>query len=88
MKNFNENQTAVWNMLTDFALEVIENQDKEHIVELVEYYCSRRKSDAERNRDSARRISLNHVDAEKYTKLAKRIAKFTKDGKESLVKFL
>jgi hypothetical protein len=88
MKNFNENQTAVWNMLTDFALDVIEKQDKEHIVELVEYYCNRRKSDSERNRDSARRISLNNIDVEKYPKTAKRIAKFTKNGKENLVKFL
>ena len=88
MKNFNENQTAVWNLLTDFALEVIEKQDKEHIVELVEYYCNRRKSDSERNRDSARRISLNNIDAEKYPKTAKRVEKFTKTGKENLVKFL
>lgn len=88
MKNFNENQTTMWNLITDFALEVIENQDKEHIVELVEYYCNRRKSDFERNRDSARRISLNNIDSEKYPKLAKRISKFAKDGKESLVKFL
>lgn len=88
MKSFNESQTAVWNMITELALETIENQDKAHIVELIEYYCNRRKSDFERNRDSARRISLNHIDVEKYPKLAKRISKFTKDGKESLVKFL
>lgn len=88
MKNFNENQTTMWNLITEFALEVIESQDKEHIVELIEYYCERRKSDFERNRDSARRISLNSIDSEKYPKLAKRISKFTKDGKESLIKFL
>lgn len=88
MKGFNENQTAVWNMITDFALEYINDQDKDHITELVEYYCDRRKNDSERNRDSARRISLNHIDEERYPVLAKRIKKFAKDGKESLVNFL
>ena len=65
-----------------------EGQDKEHIAELIEYYCNRRKSDFDRNRDSARRISLNSIDAEKYPKVTKRIAKFSKNGKENLVKFL
>ena len=88
MKGFNENQTALWNLITDFALDYINNQDKDHITELVEYYCDRRKSDSDRNRDSARRISLMHIDQEKYPALAKRIRKFTKEGKESLVKFL
>ena len=88
MKNFNENQITLWNLITDFALEYINKQDKEHIIELIEYYCGRRKSDAERNRDSARRISMAHIDAERYPALAKSISKFSKKGKESLVKFL
>ena len=88
MKNFNENQTMLWNLITEFALETFERQNKGHITELIEYYCDRRKSDAERNRDAARRISLNHIDAEKYPETAKRISKFSKNGKESLVKFI
>lgn len=88
MKNFNESQTALWNLMTEFALETFEKQDKEHITELIEYYCSCRKFDFGRNRDSARRISLNHIDAEAYPKTAKRAAKFTKKGKENLTKFM
>jgi len=88
MKNFNESQVAIWNMFTDFALEYIENEDKKHIVELIEYYCNRRKSDAERNRDSARRVSLTSIDEAKYPNLAKRIKKFAKEEKESITKYL
>lgn len=88
MKNFNENQIAVWNIFTDFALEYIEKQDKKHITELIEYYCNRRKNDDERNRDAARRISLTNIDEEKYPTITNRVAKFAKTSKESIAKYL
>lgn len=88
LKNFNEKQTAMWNLMTSFALEEIEKQDKEHIVELLEYYCSRRKRDADNGRDGARRINLSSVPETDYPRIAKGIKKFTKNGKESLVKYL
>lgn len=88
MKNFNENQITLWNLFTDFALEIIEEQDKGHITELLDYYCDRRKMEANRNRDAARRISFANVDAERYPKLAKRIKKLKDENKESVVKYL
>ena len=88
LKNFNEQQTAMWNLMTSFALEFIENEDKDHIIELLEYYCSRRKRDADNNKDGARRITLSSVPESDYPKIAKAISKFTKKGKESLVKYL
>lgn len=88
MKNFNDNQIAIWNLFTDFALELINNEDKKHIVELLEYYCNRRRADANKDRDAARRISLVNIDEEKYPNLAKGIKKFVKNGKESLTKYL
>lgn len=88
MKNFNENQTTLWNMLTEFALGYINDQDKGHITELIEYYTERRKGDAERNRDSARRISLANIDEEKYPVFAKRAKKFAKDGDDDLTNFM
>jgi hypothetical protein len=88
LKNFNEQQTAMWNLMTSFALEYIEGEEKEHIVELLEYYCSRRKRDAENNKDGARRINLSSVPESDYPRIAKGIKKFTKNGKESLVKYL
>jgi hypothetical protein len=88
LKNFNERQTNLWNLITTFALEYIENEDKDHIIELLEYYCSRRKRDAENNRDAARRINLSSVPESDYPRIAKAISKFTKNGKESLVKYL
>lgn len=76
LKNLNEKQQAVWNLMTQFALETIESQDKKHITELVTEYVRRRKNDAKREKDGARRISLTTVDAEQYPKLAKAISKF------------
>ena len=89
IKNFNEKQLTVWNLMTKFALEYINGQSKDHIIELLEWYCGRRRTDANNNRDIARRIELRgNVDAETYPKLAKCIAKLEKNGKQSLVKFL
>jgi len=88
MKNFNERQIAIWNLFTDFALEFIDGEEKDHITELLEYYCTRRRADAGKDRDGARRISLTNIDEEKYPRLAKAIKKFNKNGKESLTKYL
>ena len=88
MKNFNDRQITIWNLFTDFALDYINSEDKKHIVELLEYYCERRRADAGKDRDAARRISLPNIDAEKYSDLAKCIKKFQKNGKESLTKYL
>lgn len=88
MKGFNEQQLAVWNIFTDFALEYINKEDKKHITELVEYYCNRRRADAGKERDAARRVSLTNIDEEKYENLAKAVKKFMKNGKESLTKYL
>ena len=88
MKNFNETQIATWNLFTEFALELINGEDKKHIDELLSYYCGRRKSDDGRGRDAARRISLTSIDEEKYPVLAKRISKFSKSEKENITKYL
>ena len=89
IKNFNEKQLTIWNLMTEFALTYIDGQKKDHIVELIEYYCSRRRADKNKNKDAARRINLlEQVDAEKYEKLAKVISKFEKKGKPSFVQFL
>lgn len=87
-KNFNDAQKLIWDSLLNIALSIIDEQDKKHITELIEYYCNCRKDDAARNRDSARRINLLDIDADEYPALVKRIKKFEEDGKESLVKFL
>lgn len=88
MKNFNEEQIRIWNLMTAFALEYIENEDKDHIIELLEYYCVRRRTDANKGRDAARRINKSMITEEQYPRIAKAINKFEKKGKESLVKFL
>lgn len=86
IKNLNERQTAMWNLMTKFALETIEAQDKEHITELIEYYVRRRHNDFKKKRDAARRIQLTSVNAEDYPRLAKRVSKMSKD--EEISKYL
>lgn len=87
LKNFNEKQQAIWNLMTTFALDVIEKQDKKHIIELLEYFVSRRKKDIGTNRDSARRISLLSIDSEQYPKTAKAVSKLIK-AKSDMEKYL
>ena len=87
IKGFNEEQQRVWNLMTTFALEVIEKQDKDHVKELIEYYISRRAADQKRDRDAARRIQLTTLDPESYPKISKVVAKLTKKN-ENFAKFL
>jgi hypothetical protein len=87
LKNFNDKQQAIWNLMTKFALETIESQDKKHIGELIEYFASRRMKDERNNRDAARRISLTSIDAEQYPKTAKVVSKFAK-SKSNIEKYL
>lgn len=80
MEKYNESQTAVWNLMTQFAVDVIESQDKKHVYELVKYYIDRRRRDDQHQRDAARRISLAGLPAEDYPRIAKAVSKF-KNGK-------
>ena len=87
LKNFNDKQQALWNLMTQFALDTIEAQEKKHIVELLELYVSRRKFDANKDRDVARRIDLTSIDAEQYPKIAKAVSKLSK-SKSNIEKYL
>lgn len=69
VRSFNENQLAIWNALTNFALDTIEKNKKKEIKELIEYYVVRRAKDAEKGRDSARRIQFAQISEEEYPKI-------------------
>lgn len=88
MKNFNEKQISMWNLMSAFALDYINKEDKDHIIELLEYYCGRRQKDDKNGRDAARRINKSMITEDEYPRLAKAIAKFERKGKDSLVKYL
>lgn len=83
IKGLNEQQQAVWNIMTDFALSVIEKEDKKHVVELLEYYVERRINDSKRNKDAQRRIQIASVVEEDYPKITKAVKKLSKDTKMS-----
>jgi len=70
MKNFGDRQLAVWNLMTSFALETLEDHKKKEIKEMLEHYIGRRAKDAEKGRDFARRVQLSQVAEDNYPKLA------------------
>ncbi len=69
IRNFNENQKAMWNLMTNFALDVLESNKKKELKEFIEYYVMRRAKDASKQRDSARRIQFAQISEEDYPKL-------------------
>lgn len=81
IKKLNEKQQVVWNMLTTFALETIEKQEKKHIKELLEYYCAKRAQDEKRQRDGARRIQFSAFSPEEYPTLSKVAKKMSENQK-------
>lgn len=84
IKNYNDKQMALWNIMTAFALETIEKQEKKHIAELLRYYAQRRANDDRKQRDAARRVSLVGINAEEYPRIAKVVAKMP----EKVTKYL
>jgi hypothetical protein len=86
IRNFNDNQIAMWNLLTNFALEVLESNKKKVLREKIEYYVMRRTKDASKGRDSARRIQFAQVSEEDYPKLHKVSASLSEE--DGIAKFL
>lgn len=79
---FSTHQTEVWNLLTLFALETIEDQNKEDVKESILAYGARRKKDEMKGRDSERRIKVTSIDdEEKYPKIVKAVRKLAESGK-------
>jgi hypothetical protein len=70
IRNFNEGQTKVWNLLTEFALETLEDNKKKYIEDLiVDRYVSLRLKEDLKQRDSARRIQFSSISEQSYPKL-------------------
>lgn len=57
-KGLSKKQKALWQLLTDFALYIV-NKRKKEIEEALTFYCSRRYGDERNDRDSERRVVLS-----------------------------
>lgn len=79
IRNFNESQLVVWNLLTNFALEVLEAHKKKALKEVIEYYIMRRTKDAKKNNDAARRIQFAQLSPEDFPTILKVVEKLKKD---------
>jgi hypothetical protein len=86
ISRFNNQQIELWNLVTEFALDQIESNDKEEVRNLITYFVERREKDADKGRDFARRIPLTSIADDVYTKIAKAVSKVSE--KEKLAKFL
>lgn len=76
IRGFNDNQKAVWNQFTNFALDVLASNKKKEIREELEYYVMRRVKDAKNNRDEARRIQFASI-SEDYKKITSVVSKMS-----------
>lgn len=71
IRHYNSEQIKTWNTLTALALDQIESNKKKEIDALMENYDNRRKNDAKRNKDTARRIQFDQISEEDYPKITK-----------------
>lgn len=84
INNFSNSQKHVWNLVTSFALDTIESNDKQTIRELLEYFIDRREKDDKASRDRARRIqfaAVSNEDFPKFTKAVKKLSERDKNAK-------
>lgn len=72
-------EKLMWALLTDFALETVENLPKEDRKKTVENYCKRRFGDAKRDKDSARRVNLLSLSEDDFPKTSKLVKKLSED---------
>jgi hypothetical protein len=81
MKQFNNKQLDVWNLLSNFALDTLNDMEKDDLKEFISFYADRRAKDAEKNRDSARRIQLSQVSQDDYGRIAKAVCRLSEKDK-------
>lgn len=72
-EQLNEKQIEIWNKLTTFALETLNDLGKKsEIAEAIsELYIHKRKKDAKRNNDFERRLHLFELSEDRYPKIVK-----------------
>lgn len=86
ISGYKQSQLAVWNMMSEFALEYIASLEKGEIYSFIKDYCSARARDAKRGNDSARRINFTSLpNDERYAKINKVVGKI---DDEKLTKYL
>lgn len=82
IRHYNSDQIKTWNVLTALALDQLESNKKKEIDALMENYENRRKSDAKKNKDTARRIQFDQISEEDYPKITKVYKKRLSEQKE------
>lgn len=71
IENFTEGQFKIWNTFSDYALEYMENMNKEDLVDLLIRYCKEREHDYKEHRDTIRRFNFKELPKEDYKKIYK-----------------
>lgn len=84
--NFNDGQKALFNKITNWALEDIEKHKTSDVERIIRTYINRRMEDAKNNKDSNRRIYLSSVSETEYPKIFKVINSLSEN--ETFKKYL
>lgn len=75
-RGFTEKQLSVYNDVTTWAIDKLEDMDKPVIDAVLNEYVKRRKSDDNNNKDSQRRYFLSSIPESKYPRINKMMKKF------------
>lgn len=78
LEDFTEDQKRIFNKLNEWIFEVLEEEDKDVIKEVIEAYVQDRKNDDKRGRDENRRYFLSSIPETEYKKIAKTVQKVIK----------
>ena len=83
MESLTSEQAPVYNLLTDMALNILNDMKSKEAGEMIEkcYIKQRIYADSKEYKDTKRRLSLLMVDEEKYPKLAKAVKELAKNEK-------
>lgn len=82
IKQFNDRQLKMYNAVTKFTLDFINQQNKDTILDILSAYILRRNNDENHHNDSARRVKLQEVDNEEYGKISKCVARLISEKPE------
>lgn len=88
IQSLDKTQQKMWNLITNWALETIEEKDKKTIKKALKYYLDKRKEDDERNRDKSRRIGLSSVSEDLYPTIMQAVNEIKEKDKEKKEKYI
>lgn len=83
IRNFTETQKKLFNDITEWSFNTLEDMSKDEIQDILEKYIKLRKRDASQNKDGNRRYYINSLPDSMYPRIAKVVARIKADDAEA-----